>query len=735
MLSTLALVGALRQANLPTPYAAHDALKLGALDVPESVPLFSTVDLAIDATGTYDDPFDPAQARLDAKVTEADGRTYSVPGFVDRPYRRQLDGNAERLEPTGPARWRLRLCPEKEGEVQIRVTFADKSGEKVQNASFRCVASEEKGFVRVSPDDRRYLAFSNGASYWPLGPNVAWAGPRGTYDYIDWFGELGTHGANYARLWLSPSWTTLAQEVPGKPGEGAGVGRIDLGNAWRLDRVLETARERGIYATLVLDSYGVLRASGPNAWWDQTPHNSDHGGPLRIWRDFWTDERMDRLYRNRLRYLVARYGADPHVLGWEFWNEVDRVSEYDPAVVRDWHQRMARVLDGLDAYRHLRSTSLSTTVGLRAIDLIPEFDLVQSHSDDAADPAGTVAAQQSRKSGWGKPHLFGLVTADETDPRVEDDPEGMQIHDPIWAAIATGATGAPAAWWWDRLIAARNLYRLYDAPSRFLAGVDWNAERFRQTDVALSLADPKTVLPPGDLVLDGGPARGPVAAVITNGRFQGATLPNILHGKGMRPALHNPVVLRVRVARPTRFEIAVSSVSGEGGANLRVVRDGKPVLARDFPDPDGDEKTLPLRQYAGVFPIALSTGVHTLRIENTGADWVRVGYRLLGVVPPKGAPLNGWAIVGDETAMAWVRIAGRTWRAVAEQRRRFAPVPPSVLRLRGLRSGVWRTEVWDTWAGKPLSTVRAKVGIGGTVRVALPKIAKDVAVKLVREGK
>ena len=340
-----------------------------------------------------------------------------------------------------------------------------------------------------------------------------------------------------------------------------------------------------------------------------------------------------------------------------------------------------------------------------------------------------------RKSGWGKPHLFGLVTADENDPRLADDAEGIQVHDPIWASIATGASGGPAAWWWDRLLAEGGLFRLYEAPSRFLKGVEWTSERFRQTDVALSNLDPKVTNPAGDLVLDDGSARGLVATVITKGVLKGPQPPGILHGKGLHPDLHNPVVFRVRVEKPTRFEIAVYTVSGEGGANLGVALDGRNVLTRDFPDPDGDTKTETLRQYEKVYPIALSAGVHTLKVENTGADWVKVGYRLVGVVPPKGPPLNAWAVVGDETAMAWVRRAGRSWRAVAEERRTFAPAPASVMRLRGLQSGTWRTEVWDTWAGKPTSTVRIKVGIDGTARIVLPRIPKDVAVKLVLEGR
>ena len=38
--------------------------------------------------------------------------------------------------------------------------------------------------------------------------------------------------------------------------------------------------------------------------------------------DFFTDERAKADYKNRLRYLVARYGYSTSVFAWEFFNEV-----------------------------------------------------------------------------------------------------------------------------------------------------------------------------------------------------------------------------------------------------------------------------------------------------------------------------------------------------------------------------------------------------------------------------
>ena len=198
-----------------------------------------------------------------------------------------------------------------------------------------------------------------------------------------------------------------------------------------------------------------------------------------------------------------------------------------------------------------------------------------------------------------------------------------------------------------------------------------------------------------------GPANAPRMAVVSNGALQGPAPSGILHGIVAHPDLHNPFMFRVRVAKPTRFDVVVGNVSGEGGARLVVTLDGAEAVNKEFPDPDWKTNVDDLRQYAGTYSVNLSPGVHTIVVENKGVDWMRVGYRIEGVVPRTKPPLSAWAVVGDGTAMAWVRLSGRSWRTVALEKIAVHSAPPSVLRLRGLRSGTWRTEVWDTWGGRP----------------------------------
>jgi hypothetical protein len=198
---------------------------------------------------------------------------------------------------------------------------------------------------------------------------------------------------------------------------------------------------------------------------------------------------MDRRYRNKLRYLVARYAAFPSVFSWEFWNEVDQVRDYRAETVRDWHARMGDALRKLDPYGHLLTTSEADPMGSRKLDLISQLDYVQTHVYGDPDLVASVAYQQARKESWGRPHVIAEVGADTADAHGEDDPDGPQFHDPIWASIATGASGAALAAHWADYGAPRKLESLFGAVRPFLEGIDFPAEDFRATDVTLAYAD------------------------------------------------------------------------------------------------------------------------------------------------------------------------------------------------------------------------------------------------------
>ena len=744
MLTLLALRAVTQSLSEPiiTPYLKRDALAIHSVTpLQTEVKRYDAEEFKVDLGATYDNPFDPSDITLDAKVTPPTGTPYVVPGFLYRSYTRELQSGKEIITHQGDADWRVRLCPTDVGDYQVVFTVHDRTGTTSSSSvHFKSTPSTAHGFVHVSPRNHSYFESTDGTAFYPIGANVAWGGDPGTFSYDTWLPAYGKVGANYMRVWLGPAWVTCGLEQSGKPEEGKGLGQIDLGNAWRLDKILDTARGNGMAVMLTIDSYNTLREHNAYPAWDKAPQNKDNGGPLRIWTDFWTNAETDRYYKAKLRYLVARYSAYTNVFSWEFWNEVDLTEDYSADVVQAWHQRMGDVLRSIDPYHHLITTSLSDSMGNRNIDLLPELDYVQTHAYNNPDVAGSVLYQQSRKSEWGKPHYVGEIGADASGPRADQDPEGLQIHDPLWMSLATGSSGTAMPWWWDILIAPKNLYPLFGAAVNFTKGVDWPGEDFRRANVEVGYQHPPAVPERKDLVFEGGPVQWndgdsnrPHTVTVVKAKADGdLPLPGIQHGVRNHRDWHNPVRFKVSLAQKTRFETVVGDVSGYGGATLQISLDGDPVLTRDFQTGENATQGSAISKYAGHYGIDVPAGDHTITVENLGNDWFMASYRFVNLQKRTGPALQAWALEGNSTVIVWARPEGRTWKRVIVEKRPFPPVQESLIRLDGLSAGDWRMEVWDTWKGHILSSTTLHVGINGKARLPVPVVTRDVALKLTK---
>ena len=719
-----------------------------------SVVRYRAAEYALDLRVDYRNPFDPKDISLDLNVVAPSGRRLSVPGFLYRPYRRttgratllipvastdavvagkaaptRTSDDAEIMVPTGPPEWRVRFAPEEAGRYRLEFVLRTRAGTARKMASL-VVKAGAGGFVRVSPRNGRYFALSDGSPYWPLGENVAWAGPHGTRDYDEWLPKLGAQGANWGRVWLSPPWTTFDLEPKA-------LGTFDLGNAWRLDNVLDEATKNGLRLQLCVDSYNVLRDRVSWPEWERSPQRFLLKRPA----DFWADLTAARLYRNKLRYLVARWGASTATMGWEFWNEVDGTADYAAAPVREWHARMAAYLHKIDPYRHPVTTSFGGNgegAGDAAVFGLKGIDFAQSHRYDDPDVALGVFRAQERLGATGKPHFVGEAGADASGDRAADDPKGYQVHDPIWASLASGAGGAAMPWWWDSYVGPKHLYPLFGAAARFVKGIAFDRESFVPQVPVVAYREPGTrtrrdAVPVTDGVgWSPAPYNSPQTVRVDTRGMVAPRLARGQQGVGNHRPLHNPVTFETDLPRPTRLVVQVGDVSGYGGAALKIVRDGKTVAERSFSDPDGDRDTATLKGYAGEVSVEIPAGKHRVTVENPGQDWFVAGYRLVGALESSAPPLLSRAIAGRRTAIVWARNEDLTWQNIAAKRT-VAPVPPTVLSLSGVAPGRWRVERWNTWIGRIAAISTVTVGKDGKARIALPEIAGDVALKLSRE--
>ncbi len=291
-----------------------------------SVPRFGKLELDVDLHGTWENPFDPDQIALDATVTTASGRQFTQPGFFMVDYRREIRGGAEVMVPVGAGHWCVRIAAVEPGPLSVKLTAKDRSGSVHKDAgTFTVKASAEKGFVRPSRVDPHYMQFDSGASFLPIGHNLPGYHTTGQTG-LDAIRKMASKGENYNRWWMSGFSLGIEWEER--------LGWYRQVQSARLDNLLDLAEKLDFYYMLCMDTHQDFREGG----WRANPFNKTNGGPCDKVSDWFTGEPSRTLYKKRLRYTVARWGYSPHILCWEFGNEMEGWADTTEETKIAWHR-------------------------------------------------------------------------------------------------------------------------------------------------------------------------------------------------------------------------------------------------------------------------------------------------------------------------------------------------------------------------------------------------------------
>lgn len=280
-----------------------------------------------------------------------------------------------------------------------------------------------------------------------------------------------------------------------------GVGRFRSDHADRTDELLKLARRDGIRLMLSFDSYNSLQTEA--RWygeWHLNPLNSANGGPLKKPADFWTTPEVRRIYRNKLRYIMARWGQDTTVAFWQLWNEADGATGYDQAAAADWHREMAGYLASIDPWRRPITTSFAQHHGtMEKIFALPELHFTTAHRYDAPDTAGALAeAVREHRRLYKKPVLISEFGAGYGN--LGEDPDGIHLHNGIWSSLMSGSAGAAQLWYWDRYIPSNHLEKHYGPLAELVARFDFSAAPLR--DLAENVRAPAQARALGLMTVD-----------------------------------------------------------------------------------------------------------------------------------------------------------------------------------------------------------------------------------------
>ncbi len=691
----------------------------------------------------YQNPFDSADIEL-IGIFEAPSRNQLViPGFWMQPYQNAcgVGCSGYDLQVEGSPAWQIRFTPQEVGQWSYTLQVRDNGAvSTVHNGVFEVTPSARRGFIRTGANGR-YFEYSNGEPYFAIGHNLGWSwdaiGGLETYDL--WLRELRESGGNYARLYIDVPWFISLEWVG-----SAGDYRPSQKKAAELDVILERAAEYGVSLQLVLlwhqtiRTYTGLPVIEPEGVprpvmdmdWDNSPYNVLNGGVLSGPSLFFTDADAQMLFRRRLRYIVARWGFSPQVLGWEIIDQIDRTSNYNPDTAGAWLQSTISYLRQMDQHGHLITASSRDYTPVIAENPLLDYSSAQFYQ---RRPIETVGDQVSNVINTLRVYLdqdFGpvLLTAYSLNPWFEptaDDPTGIHFQNTLWAAALSGAGGGGMSDWWDSYIIPQGLMRYYAPLASFTADIDWPNLNLEPAQAGLLADDISSYLP---VRLDGfrrefAVSPQPVVphTITADGVFPDLIdVPSFLYGQVFNSQFSQAQNYRVAPPVDTYLEIAVRAVSTQADARLVVQIDN--VNAAEIQLRAGSRDT--------AIRIPLRAGEHTVTVDNLGDDWLELDYIEVGqlIAPARSLTLR------DRDAgvvLVWLQHRDYTWDKAAAGIERD-PIQLD-FRLDRLPQGRYVAEIWDPLSGAVLGEEILNVEDDGILRFRLLPLDRQLAVRAIRQ--
>ncbi|MBA3686667.1 MAG: hypothetical protein H0W72_15705, partial [Planctomycetes bacterium] len=353
-------------------------------------------------------------------------------------------------------------------------------------ATIAVAPSARRGHARV---DGAWFRWDDGSFLYPIAYNI-----RSPVDTVDarfgafprpdaamgslvmegFIARLAAARINVGRVWMSPWFGGLEwhQQHAGYHG----LGRYNLQNAWRLDQLFACAARHGILLELALWHHGPFTRAYDSQW-KENPYNQAHGGPLSQPGEVMTDPEALRLAADRLRYIAARWGADPALFAWTLWIESDAVAKPEPTIA--WHRAAVEVLKRCDSGEHIISTEFCATPGVEALWRSPDIGYVQMGGYSHADGLIRTFTKRAADLQYGKPLVIEEYGGHSQGGGLRW--TAHELHDGPWVGWMLPFAGTPMPWWWN-LVFAHGLERHHHRFADYIAGEDlrttsWRYER------------------------------------------------------------------------------------------------------------------------------------------------------------------------------------------------------------------------------------------------------------------
>ncbi len=456
---------------------------------------YELLEISFQVNSTYKNPFDPSQVDITAVFTTPSGKTVTYPAFYTRNNRDILKDfvpdkegvsdygkvtvDFENIYTTAYDYWAVRFSWNEIGKYRFEIRMKDANGVYAcEGPDFTVTQTDAVGPVVVSPKNSQFLVYrDSGKQYIPVGINACMA--QDTSTFIKVIKGIAENGGNHTRIWCN---TDFAYGSLGFENWYQGAGWYNLDRAAAMDRVLNYARSQNVGVEVTFDSFTSLNTS--KQFYGEFPsmsiYSTMNGGFLDNAKDFWKDENSKRLFKNRLRYGVARWGWDTNIVMWELMNEIDGCEGYFKqldTIGSAWVSEMAAYLKSIDPYQRLVSLSAANDLSNHPRTFVStSLSVAEPHVYDRSDMAEAIADLTKDGLQTAQRVLvseFGLVGIEEGKVK---DPEYDSMHIGLWAGIHSGGLGAPMYWFWNGVIDSGNIKHLYPI-SQYVQAFDFVSEK------------------------------------------------------------------------------------------------------------------------------------------------------------------------------------------------------------------------------------------------------------------
>lgn len=396
----------------------------------------------ITVAAAFSNPYLQEDIALDMYLVSPSGKSLILPCYYEK-------GSGK-----GSSQWKARFLPQESGKYayQFKLKKSGHMAAASKKEVFNAVATAGKGILHKNDDWT--FKFDNGHLFRGLGENLCWESrdqddskffkelhERKKYNYEFMVPALKNNGGDYFRTWIC-SWN-LPLDWKG----GFNNSRYTSSDAYfnpsaiqKLDRLVALSDSLGTFMMLTLG---------------EGSHDEKNGRYPVSNADFFSSQQAKAQYKNRLRFLVARWGYSPAIGAWEFFNEIDNIqfrNNDQPISASDivqWHDEMSTYLKELDPYGHLVTTSISHR-DLKGLNSLKNIDFNQKHiyKNNKALPTTIVQYVNEFK----KPYVIGEYGY-EYDWQKNFNLFAAEMDSDykrgLWYGLFSPTPILPLSWWWE----------------------------------------------------------------------------------------------------------------------------------------------------------------------------------------------------------------------------------------------------------------------------------------------